>query len=83
MTKRLTVQNLHAQLSEEANNSVFSSKALLCLNTSMWVDWDDKHELSDWVSEQLDYDDFDIDHDVFVDTLFDIILVVTEFYGLE
>lgn len=80
--KTLTIENLKNYLAANAHENDFFVRAADVLDRALNSKFDSKAELSDWVNEKLDSDDFDVDSDTFTDDVNDIINVVAEFYSL-
>ena len=81
--ENLTIKGLKDQLTANAYENVFFVKASQAFENALNSKFDNKAELSDWVNEKLDSDDFDIDADIFTDNVNDIINVIAEFYNLS
>lgn len=81
--KTLTIESLKNYFVDNAYENDFFVKAADVLDRALNSEFDNKAELSDWVNEKLDSDDFEIDSDTFTDDVNDIINVVADFYSLS
>lgn len=81
--KTLTIESLKNYFTASAYENDFFVQAHIILDRALNIDFESKAELSDWVNEQLDSDDFDIDADTFTDDVNDIINAVANLYSLN